>query len=276
MFTMRTSKPANNKYYIRKVNGGWNGAVLGKPTDAKANVLSNCVGYANGRFAEIQDLGYIKYQLVCNAERFVEQAKKYGLTISDKPTLGGIMVWQRGATLNGSDGAGHVAVVEKIINDNTIYTSESSYDGRAFFNATRSNSNGRWGLSSVYKFLGCIVNPAVKEEKKSIDEIAKEVIAGKWGNGNARKTALKNAGYDPTEVQQKVNELMHAETPLKVGDNVKAILSGKASSNGTGKTARANIKGTITKIAEGAAYPYLISKNKIAIGWYKANALEKV
>jgi hypothetical protein len=43
---------------------------------------------------------------------------------------------------------------------------------------------------------------------KSIEEIAKEVIAGKWGNGDARKTALEKAGYDYSEVQAKVNALL--------------------------------------------------------------------
>lgn len=44
--------------------------------------------------------------------------------------------------------------------------------------------------------------------KKSIETIAKEVIAGKWGNGEYRKNALIKAGYDYNEVQKKVNELL--------------------------------------------------------------------
>ena len=44
--------------------------------------------------------------------------------------------------------------------------------------------------------------------KKSVTEIAKEVIAGKWGAGAERKTALEKAGYDYNAVQSKVNELM--------------------------------------------------------------------
>ena len=157
---IRNSTPYN-KYYIRTVNGGWNLAIEGKPCLKQANVLANCVGYANGRFAEIQGLGYIKYQLVCNAENFIENAKKYGLQIVDYPSLGGIMCWQKGQSLSGNDGAGHVAIVEKIINKNTIYTSESSYGGFYFYNATRKNDNGRWGCSEKYKFRGCIVNPAI-------------------------------------------------------------------------------------------------------------------
>ena len=52
--------------------------------------------------------------------------------------------------------------------------------------------------------------PALPEnpEKKSIEDLAKEVIAGKWGNGTERKNRLTEAGYDYREVQNKVNELL--------------------------------------------------------------------
>ena len=46
------------------------------------------------------------------------------------------------------------------------------------------------------------------QEVKSIDEIAKEVIAGKWGNGAVRKQKLRAAGYNPSMVQAKVNDLL--------------------------------------------------------------------
>lgn len=41
---------------------------------------------------------------------------------------------------------------------------------------------------------------------KSNEEIANEVIAGKWGNGDARKNALTNAGYDYSAIQNIVNQ----------------------------------------------------------------------
>lgn len=43
---------------------------------------------------------------------------------------------------------------------------------------------------------------------KSIDEIAREVILGKWGNGQERKERLTKAGYDYSAVQKRVNELL--------------------------------------------------------------------
>lgn len=157
---MRTSKPkSGNPFYTTKSKGGYSTCIQGKPTDV-CNVLANCVGYACGRFNEI--IGSMKYpSLNCNAENFIERAKSLGLTVVPYPTLGGIMVWQKGATLSGKDGAGHVAVVEKIIDGNTIYTSESGYGSSAFWNSTRSNSNGRWGMGNGYTFRGCIINPAI-------------------------------------------------------------------------------------------------------------------
>lgn len=44
--------------------------------------------------------------------------------------------------------------------------------------------------------------------KKSIDTIAREVIAGKWGNGNTRKKKLEAAGYNYNAVQKRVNQLL--------------------------------------------------------------------
>lgn len=149
-FTIREKKPTKKdkyaKCYIRKANGGWSGAIQGKPTDSECNVLSNCVGYAQGRFCEIYNEitgyeGVNKYQyLNCDAENFGTRATKTypSLKQGKEPKPGAICVMAGKGDL-----AGHVMIVEKVIDKNTIYTSESSYNGKAFYNKTRSNSNGR-------------------------------------------------------------------------------------------------------------------------------------
>lgn len=43
---------------------------------------------------------------------------------------------------------------------------------------------------------------------KSVDELAREVLQGKWGNGAERKKRLEAAGYDYAAVQKKVNQLV--------------------------------------------------------------------
>ena len=78
--------------------------------------------------------------------------------------------------------------------------------GNARFNALRkAGYNPTTIQNAVNKKLGA--SPS-KPAKKSIDTVAREVIAGKWGNGNARFNALKKAGYNANAVQKRVNQLL--------------------------------------------------------------------
>lgn len=166
MFKMRTTKPEKgNKYYTRKANGGYSNAIKGSPADSDCDVLANCVGYAYGRFNEIGGYGCCKYLAPVNAENFMQY--KGSCKTGQTPRLGACMVWQKGSTLSGSDGAGHVAIVEKVISATEVITSESGWGAsKPFWTQTRKKgSNGNWGAGSGYKFLGFIYNPAVPEEE---------------------------------------------------------------------------------------------------------------
>ena len=55
-----------------------------------------------------------------------------------------------------------------------------------------------------------------KKKLKSVKQVAKEVIAGKWGNGEKRRKRLTKAGYDYTTVQRKVNALLGNKNKKKV------------------------------------------------------------
>lgn len=66
-----------------------------------------------------------------------------------------------------------------------------------------------------YSLIQSIVNQKMsgttantKTSTKTVEELAKEVIAGKWGNGTERREKLTAAGYDYSAVQKKVNELL--------------------------------------------------------------------
>ena len=65
------------------------------------------------------------------------------------------------------------------------------------------NKHGKLPFIS-YVQSGTTLTPS----KKSNDEIAREVIQGKWGNGSTRKKLLTQAGYDYKTVQGIVNKLM--------------------------------------------------------------------
>lgn len=194
-FTPRLTRPeAGNKYYIRKASGGYSNAIKGSPTDADCDVLSNCVGYAYGRFNEIGEYGYCKYLSPVNAENFMQYKGdcKTGTTAK----LGACMVWRKGATLSNSDGAGHVAIVEQIISDTKIVTSESGYGSTTpFWTKTRSKgSDGNWGAGSGYTFLGFIYNPAVDDDANSANVTDTSTITdseltvdGIWGQATTRR-----------------------------------------------------------------------------------------
>lgn len=278
-FTMRTSKPgAGNKYYIRKANGGWSNAIVGSPTDSECNVLANCVGYAYGRFNEIGGYGYCKYLAPVNAENFMDYkgSCKTGMT----PKVGAVMVWE-----GVGSHPGHVAIVERVDSNNRVYTSESGYGSKAFWNQIRTNDNGRWGCSSTYIFKGFIYNPAVKEEVKVVipyagvsdEELARRVWTGEFGNGQDRKNKLgiRYAAVQ-TLVDKGVGKPAPAAPTLKKGDKVRIIGTGNGSSNGD-----ANVAGgigwtrVILRVWEGRAYPYQVGDGTGTTGFYKASALEK-
>ena len=72
-----------------------------------------------------------------------------------------------------------------------------------------------YNYSEIQSLVNQKLNGTSTTSKKSIDIIADEVIAGKWGNGNERKTNLENAGYNYQEVQNKVNEKLGVSTSNK-------------------------------------------------------------
>lgn len=300
-FFIRNYKPSGNKNFITTGSGGWNTCIKGYPMDPNANVLANCVGYASGRFNEIINeargtTGCTYKYLNCNAEWFIERAKQAGLQIGSTPRVGAIMCWQKGTVDGGQDGAGHVAIVERVYSNSSVYTSESGYGSTAFWNQNRSNSNGRWGIGSSYSFRGFIYLP--DDVQKVVDggmptpssdpfpgvsdeELARRVWTGEFGNGDDRKNRL---GSRYATVQALVNKgVGKPSTPapvvtniLHVGDTVKIIGTGNGSSYGTSGTAYGiGWTRTVLKIWEGRKYPYQIGNNTGTTGFYKAEALQK-
>lgn len=150
---IRTTRPgAGNKYFITRSAGGYSTCIVGKPTDALCNVLSNCVGYACGAANEELGLGYEKYHLNCNAENFIERAIASGLSVYKTPQVGDIICWEGKGSL-----AGHVGIVIEVINSNCIKVAQSGYgSSNPFYITTNYNNNGRWGLSANYPFRGFI------------------------------------------------------------------------------------------------------------------------
>ena len=101
--------------------------------------------------------------------------------------------------------------------------------------------------------------PVPSPAQKSIDQLAREVLAGNWGNGGDRKRRLTAAGYDYNAVQARVNQLCGAHTEnskvyytIQSGDT----LSGIARKYGTSVSAIQKLNSTL-----------ITNVNYIQTGW---------
>lgn len=89
----------------------------------------------------------------------------------------------------------------------------------------------QWGLDRIdeYDVDGdiCFTNYSKKKPvEKTIDQLADEVLAGKWDNGAERERLLTAAGYDYNAVQKRVNEKLYKKTVDEIAVEVIAGLWG--------------------------------------------------
>jgi surface antigen len=192
-----TAPEAGNKYYNRIASGGYSGAILGNPRMSGCDTLANCVGYAAGRFNEIIGKNkFVYFQYPPNAEDFYDTAIQQGLKVGQVPQLGSIIVWAKGKTWTSADGAGHVAVVEKINADGSIITSESGYGcANPFWTSHREKGGGNWGAGTEYRFLGFVYQPDTPAPQPEPTEYIKKGDTGEsvvW-----LQTRLTAKGYLP-------------------------------------------------------------------------------
>ena len=241
-FTMRTTRPANNKNFITRGSGGWNTCIKGNPRYQYADALANCVGYASGRFNEIINIarettGCTYTTLNCNAVGFKERAEAAGLKTGSTPRRGAIMCWGK------EGGAGHVAIVERVNNSNSVYTSESGWGSSAiFWNSTRSNNNGRWGIGAGYYFRCFIYLP---------DDVQKAIDAG-----------------EPTPTPQPT-----PSDKFNIGDKV--VINGPLYVSSTASSPAGHVSNKVTNITRknpGSAHPYNTTGD---LGWMDESSIKK-
>lgn len=75
------------------------------------------------------------------------------------------------------------------------------YNWSTFKNKVKAYYNGSASASKP----GAGTGNGSSSSKKTVSQLADEVIAGKWGNGTVRKEALESAGYDYAAVQAEIN-----------------------------------------------------------------------
>lgn len=190
-----------DKNWIHYSKGGYNYCIEIK----NGSCLPNCVGYAWGRWREL--LGKKHNLSTRNAENWwgnTDDGYKRGQT----PKVGAVMCWRKGKAGVSSDGAGHVAVVERINDDGSVTYSNSNYSGTRFYTKTL---KAPYKLGSAYTFQGFIYLPITFDEEPKKQNIKKETETKKKDN------YLPSRGYfkkgDTSSKLGKIAKFMYANYP---------------------------------------------------------------
>lgn len=266
------------------------GSKVGVTAQDVLNVMRSWIGYseANGKFKQIIDLynshkplarGYaVKYtdewcdttvsaagikagavDLIgteCGCEEHVKIFKQKGIWIEDgaiTPQPGDIILFNWDDNTQPNDGySDHIGFVESVSGRTitTIEGNKSQAVGRRTLTVGAGNIRGYARPKYSGSSSGGGSTSSSTSPKKSVSEIADEVIAGKWGNGDARKNAITAAGYNYSEVQAAVNaKLSGSSTTTSKKSNAeiaKEVIAGKWG-NGTDRK----------KKLEAAGYNYM-------------------
>lgn len=142
----------------------------------------------------------------CGCQRMIELFKKKGCWIEDEsrvPNPGDIVFydWDDNGKGDNKGWADHVGIVEKV-----------SGKSITVIEGNRNNAVSRRVLMVNGRYIRGYAVPKYDKEpvkpSKTAQELAQEVIDGKWGVGEDRKKKLAAAGYSYAEVQSKVNEML--------------------------------------------------------------------
>ena len=227
-YTPRTEAPkSGNEYYDTggsNPSGGWpvSGGYSGNPLSGR-NMLTNCSGYAMGRFHEEVDSAknggkYFRTSASRNGGQFINRAKELKYIVDEEgkyPRPGDIISWSYKP-----GGPGHVGIVEEVPSPDTIIVGHSSYSGfttlypsssssgtkkggtatgdSRFYQRTeihRGNANEMWPLwPSSYHFLGLAHHPGIKYELANSGTSVYEYEGGKIPYTDKMKQYMDNNG----------------------------------------------------------------------------------
>lgn len=233
---------------------------MANTADALISVLESWIGYSeyNGKHKTIIDiynnhkplaLGYkVKYTdswcdvtvsagaiksnnvdiigTECGCERHIAIFKEKGIWIEDgtiTPKRGDIILYNWDDSVQPNDGfSDHIGVVVSVSGNQIKVIEGNKGNAVSYRYITVGNGNIR-GYARP-KYAGS--STSTPSTGKSVEEVAREVLAGKWGNGDDRKNRLEAAGYNYSQVQAKVNELSTPTTSKSIEQVAKEVLAG--------------------------------------------------
>lgn len=185
--------------YKLKENDDWCAAFVTVMAD-----LSNCSKYIGRE---------------CGVHRFTQLFKSKGIWLGKvKPMSGDIIVfdWRKDSWMD------HIGIVEKFsANKVTII------EGNTSRCVARRTYN--WNDWKVAGYARPKYTANGNKKNKTTDDLASEVISGKWGNGKERAEKLRKAGHDVQLIQKEVNrQLKTKNRPLRNNKLIaKEVIQGK-------------------------------------------------
>ena len=214
--------------------------------------------------------------LEVSAPKIVTLAQQKGIWKEDdayvpKPGDAVAYDWDDKANYASTDNKGspdHVGIVESV-SGNTITVIEG--------NMGSGHVVGRRSLAVNGRYIRGFITPnyaSLATSEKTVDELAHEVLDGKWGNGAERKRRLTAAGYDYDAVQKRVNELLAEQKPKvlyaeKFDKKISGVYTVKSADGLNLRYGPGTGYGVVKALANGATvrnYGYYSVRN--GIKWY--------
>lgn len=164
----------------------------------------------------------------CSCTELIKLFKQKGIWVEDdayanvKP--GDILLydWQDSGKGDNTGTPDHIGIVEKV-EGNVIIVIEGNINNAV--GRRQININGRYIRGyAVPKYAEEVPVAPASPTVKTVEELALEVLDGKWGNGSERKRRLLSAGHDYNAVQTRVNEIVR--TGKTIAELAKEVCKG--------------------------------------------------
>ena len=155
----------------------------------------------------------------CGCENHIQIFRQKGIWIEDGtivPKRGDIILYNWDTSVQPNNGvADHIGVVVSVSGNQIKVIEGNKGNAVAYRWINVGNGNIRGYARPKYKTSGSSSTPSkptTPSTGKTVEEVAKEVIAGSWGVGDDRKARLEAAGYNYLQVQAKVNDLLNGSS----------------------------------------------------------------
>lgn len=168
----------------------------------------------------------------CSCNYMIEGFKRIGCWVENDaytPKQGDVIFydWQDSGSGDNVGSSDHVGYVDSCDGVN-IVAIEGNKNNAVERRTLKVNGKYIRGFG-VPKYNTESTNNNAHNNKKSVEEVAREVIAGLWSTGEERKTKLAQAGYDYNAVQSRVNAILSVSNTHKksVAEVAREVLAGK-------------------------------------------------